>query len=186
MSGSFWLSRKRFWTVFFLAGLCGCSILNPPVFTSQELQGVATDIDPSAIVRDYRELVGQKVLVGGTVDQVKNESDRGFLRVNLFPLNDDMRPVKSMAPSGLILLRFDGPLNGYSLLSGQRVTAIGKVMAMRRPVEDGDHLLRLVVIDVGSENHLHTWPTRDQQTQGIGSTTNSNPGMMPSPGFGPH
>ena len=179
--------NKYSWSVaiFFLVSLASCSFLNPPVFTEKQLSGVVTNLDPSSIIRDYKEIAGETILIGGTIGEIRNTNGRGFMEVNLYPLNDDMRPEKSMSPSGLVLLRFDGPINRFALSPGQRVTAIGKVMAMRRPVPDGDHLLRLVVIDVGDSNYLHTWPTREQQTGGMPGV-NSNPGLMPSPGMGGH
>ncbi|MHB1564040.1 MAG: Slp family lipoprotein [Leptospirillum sp.] len=179
--------RKCEWFGAFLllVSLGACAFLDPPVFTEKQLSGVVTNLDPSSIVRDYREIAGETVLVGGTIEEIRNTKDRGLMEINLYPLNNDMRPEKSMAPSGLVLLRFDEPINRFALSSGQRVTAIGKVMAMRRPVPDGDHLLRLVVIDAGDFNHLHTWPTREQQTGGMPGL-NSNPGLMPAPGLGGH
>jgi starvation-inducible outer membrane lipoprotein len=177
--------EKLLYAIFVCSFLGACAFLNPPVFTEKQLSGVVTDLDPSSIIRDYKEIAGETVLIGGTIGEIRNTRERGFMEVNLYPLNNDMRPEKSMSPSGLVLLRFDGPINSFALTPGQRVTAIGKVMAMRRPVPDGDHLLRLVVIDVGDPNHLHTWPTREQQTGGMPGL-NSNPGLMPSPGMGGH
>ena len=185
MCWRFYRKYKLLYALFLCSFLGACAFLNPPVFTEKQLSGVVTDLDPSSIIRDYKEIAGETILIGGTIGEIRNTRERGFMEVNLYPLNDDMRPEKSMSPSGLVLLRFDGPINRFALTSGQRVTAIGKVMAMRRPVPDGDHLLRLVVIDVGDPNHLHTWPTREQQTGGMPGL-NSNPGLMPSPGMGGH
>jgi len=185
MDGCFLTKYRSLGVISLVLVLGSCAFLDPPVFTEKQLSGVVTDLDPSSIIRDYKVIAGETVLVGGTMGEIMNTKDRGFMEVNLYPLNDDMRPEKSMAPSGLVLLRFDGPINRFALSSGQRVTVIGKVMAMRRPVPDGDHLLRLVVIDVGDLNHLHTWPTREQQTGGMPGV-NSSPGLMPSPGMGGH
>ena len=138
----------------------GCSLLNPPVFTREELQGVQSDADFRTVEKHWKRYVGEKVLVGGRVRSVDNRSDRAYIQIEPMPLDEYFRPVRPDAGRGLMMLVMDGPVDPSQLLRGRRITIIGTVRRMRYPVaQDAGGYLRLVAVDVVT---LHTWLPRAQ------------------------
>ena len=133
----------------------GCAIFNPPTFTARQLSGVDTTLSYSAIIHNYRELEGQKVVVGGRTVHLDNRTTRAYVELDPSPLDHDFRPGTPDATSGLFLLVFPYPVDPSALRDGQRITVIATVRRMKHPaLTDSGQTLRLVTLDVRS---LHTW-----------------------------
>ncbi|EQD24645.1 MAG: hypothetical protein D084_Lepto4C00391G0004 [Leptospirillum sp. Group IV 'UBA BS'] len=133
----------------------GCDVFNPPTFTKRQLSGTDTTLTYSAILHNYRNLEGQKVVIGGRTVHLDNRTTRAYVQLEPAPLDRNFRPKAPDSTSGLILLIFPYPVDPSALRDGQRITVIGTVRRMKRPaLTDSGRTLRLVTVEVLS---LHTW-----------------------------
>ncbi len=133
----------------------GCDLVNPPTFTKRQLSGTDTTLTYSAILHNYRNLEGQKVVIGGRTVHLDNRTTRAYVQLEPAPLDRFLRPEAPDTTSGLFLLIFPYPVDPSALSDGQRITVIGTVRRMKRPaLTDSGRTLRLVTLDVQS---LHTW-----------------------------
>lgn len=141
----------------FLLVLCGCAVFNPPTFTQEQLRGVETSVSYREVLSEYRSLAGTKVLLGGVTSFLDNRTRRAFVQVAPAPLNSVFRPGKPDTGSRVLLV-FPYPVDPSMIADGHRITVIGRIRRMRRPVTaNNGGTVRLVTLDVLA---LHTWVPR--------------------------
>ncbi|OOH73957.1 hypothetical protein BOX30_03250 [Leptospirillum ferriphilum] len=162
----------------FAVASAGCSWLNPPTFSPEDLKDVRTDVDYRMVLTHWKRLTGEKVIVGGKVDSVDNRTNRAFIRLIPMPLDENDHPVEPESTHGYLLLIVDGPVDPSRLSHGKKITVIGVVRRMRYPVAlDNGGYLHLVTLDV---LRMHTWLPRVMI-----SSPPMGPVMTP-PGGGPY
>ncbi len=144
-------------SVLFLGVLAagGCAVFNPPTFTQQQLAGTDPTLTYGAMLSNYRDQEGEKVILGGRIVHLENRTSKAFIQVEPAPLDRQFRPRTPDATSELFLLIFPYPVDPSALRDGQKITVIGRLRRMRRPtLTESGKTLRLVTIDVLT---LHTW-----------------------------
>lgn len=155
--------------------LSGCALFDPPVFTPEELRGVDTTVSYGEVLSDYRSLAGTKVVLGGVTTSVDNRTSRAYVQIDPAPLDTLFRPGSPGNGAGILLV-FPYPVDPSSLGNGRKITVVGRVRRMKRPIlTDSGMTVRRVTVDVLA---LHTWVPRGSFVGGP-----SFPGMAPGTGL---
>lgn len=125
-----------------LAVVAGCAT------SKVDDSGINKNLTPARAAADINVARGQTVRWGGVIISSNNLKDATQLEVLAYPLDDDGRPRRDMAPLGRFLAVRSGYLETVDYAPGRAVTLTGKVQETREnKVGEASYTYPVLAID---------------------------------------
>lgn len=113
-----------------------------------EVDDVRSGLTPTRVAEGSEVFQGERVLWGGTIVDVRNESERTVIEVLSYPLDDDQRPDTTEAASGRFLAVKNGFLDPADYAAGRRITVKGNLGAAQEGrVGEAAYTYPVVMVD---------------------------------------
>ena len=132
-----------------------------PAISKQFREQVTPPVSFSELLSDPNTYEGRKVILGGYILEVKNESDASLLTILQAPLDFQNRPHSRDKSRGRFLVRTDKFMDPEIYKKDRKLTVGGRVAGdSEQPL--GDHMYRYPVIEV---EELYLWAEETRQYQ---------------------
>lgn len=151
-----------------VAALAGCA--SSPDFDET---GVDRSLTPKLAADRGQEIVGQRVIWGGTIVDSRNLEDDTRLEVLGYPLNDWERPRDSGSAQGRFLVLKSGYLETADYAPGRHITVVGPIEAL----QDGRIGESAYIYPVVRADTLHLWKPESSRGGG-GARVNFGIGVI--------
>lgn len=139
------------------SSLTACS----PAISKQFREQVTPPVSFSELLSDPNAYEGRKVILGGYILEVKNESDASLLTILQAPLDFQNRPHSRDKSRGRFMIRADKFMDPEIYKKDRKLTIGGRVAGdSEQPL--GDHMYRYPVIEV---EELYLWAEDKRQYQ---------------------
>ena len=115
-------------------------------------EGVNLDLQPSMAA----DQVGQKVIWGGTIIDIRNLADKTRLEILSYPLTDDHRPQVKGSAKGRFIVEQAGYLEAREFGPGKLITVSGSLLSPQSgKIGDAEYLYPVV-----QASRLKLWKER--------------------------
>lgn len=158
----------RLLPILLMLALAGCA--NTPEFDES---GVDRSLTARLAADRGQEVIGQRVIWGGTIVDSRNLEEETRLEVLAYPLNSWERPQDSGKAQGRFLVLQSGYLETADYAAGRQITVVGPVEALEEGrIGESSYTYPVVRADT-----LHLWP-EESARQGGGSRVNFGIGVI--------
>ncbi len=134
----------------------GCA----PVISQRALEEVDRSVSFEQLLDNPDAYRGKTVLLGGTIIETQNFSDRTLITILQRPLGYRDRPTSEDVSMGRFILQVPGFLDPAIYRPGRKVTVVGSVMGREvRPLGEVEYSYPLI-----EKRALHLWPAEHPGT----------------------
>lgn len=137
-----------------LLSLLGAVLVSCATAPTFDTAGVDKTVTPASAVAEIGAVRGQKVQWGGAILASDNLAQTTQLEVLGYPLEDNGRPITTVAAQRRFLVLYDGYLETADYTAGRLLTVVGQVTEVRKgKVGQADYQYPVV-----SAQQLYLWP----------------------------
>lgn len=122
----------------------------PPI----DAGGADRTLAPREAATTATDVVGSRVVWGGTIVTSNNLADATRIEVLAYPLNDSLRPRTDQSPAGRFLVQAPGYLETQDYAPGRLLTVTGNI-ARLADGRIGDAPYRFPIL---APDQMHLWP----------------------------
>ena len=121
---------KYFVITIYVVSFCGC-FTTPPLAPSYFRKSFTPTIPFWQIYQDPNQHIGENILVGGVIAEIRNYPQKTEIEIMQKPLNKNDIPMKSAYSSSKFLALYDGYLDRLLYAPGRLMTIAGTVLEKR-------------------------------------------------------
>jgi len=147
---------RYFVITIYLLFLCGC-LTARPFAPSYFRKSLTPAIKFWQIYQDPNQHIGENILVGGVIAEIRNYSQKTEIEIMQKPLDDNDIPIKSAYSGTKFLALYDGYLDRLIYAPGRLMTIAGTVIEKR--VKKGN--VRSYIYPVIMIQFYRLWPSQE-------------------------